>query len=56
MSGLDEMTKARGILVSLAAVPDLVRDSLACVGAASHCSDLGLERLRRKHQGPEWLD
>ena len=32
MSGLDEMTEARGILVSLAAVPDLVRDSLACVG------------------------
>ena len=47
---------ARGILRSLAAVADLVRDSLACVGAASHCSDLGLERLRRKHQGPEWVD
>ena len=29
---------------------------LACVGAASHRSDLGLKRLRRKHKGPEWLD
>ena len=47
---------ARGNLRSLAAVADLVRGSLACVGAASHCSDLGLERLRRKHKGPEWLD
>ena len=53
MSGLDE---ARGNLRSLAAVADLVRGSLACVGAASHCSDLGLKRLRRKHKGPEWLD
>ena len=56
MSGLVGEKKARGILRSLAAVADLVRGSLACVGAASHCSDLGLERLRRKHKGPEWLD
>ena len=46
MSGLDE--RARGNL--------RLQGLLACVGAASHRSDLGLKRLRRKHKGPEWVD
>ena len=33
-----------------------VAGALACVGAASHRSDLGLKRLRREHKVPEWLD
>ena len=57
MSGLDAMLEARGILVSLACC---ARPSQGLPGVCGvlrlTAQTMGLERLRRKHQGPEWVD
>ena len=57
VSGLDAMTEARGILVSLACC---ARPSQGLPGVCwvfrLTAQTMGLERLRRKHQGPEWVD
>ena len=57
VSGLDQETEARGILVSLACC---ARPSQGLPGVCwvfrLTAQTMGLERLRRKHQGPEWVD
>ena len=57
VSGLDATSEARGILVSLACC---ARPSQGLPGVCGvlrlTAQTMGLERLRRKHQGPEWVD
>ena len=57
VSGLDQVTEAKGILVSLAccARPSQELPGVCWVFRLT-AQTMGLERLRRKHQGPEWVD
>ena len=57
VSGLDEEAEARGILVSLACCARLSQELPGvCWVFRLNAQTMGLESLRRKHQGPEWVD
>ena len=57
LSGLDEEAEAKGVLVSLACCARLSQELPGvCWVFRLNAQTMGLESLRRKHQGPEWVD